>query len=150
MWKSRKWQENFNQYSDQKIRWPFNSYEILKGWSIFWSENQMNAEFLDFEWHIFKCTRYKLTWYLKELEVYQDFDLSTGRKENLNPKKRERELYSRLKIWMFFLLNLSHWSQFWHQKYWKNKIVNFNNADFCKQLRTISSSKYLLSKKHWH
>jgi hypothetical protein len=60
----------------------------------------MNAEFLDFEWHIFKCTRYKLTWYLKELEVCQDFDLrhrKEGRKENSNPKKRERELYSRLK-----------------------------------------------------
>ena len=31
---------------------------------------------------------------------------------------------------MFFPLNLCHWSQIWHQKYWQNKIVNFKNSDF--------------------
>ena len=35
----------------------------------------------------------------------------------------------------------------WHHKYWKNKIVNFKKADFCKMLRILSSSKQLLSKK---
>ena len=30
LWNSRKLQEKFNQYSDQKIRWPRNSYEILE------------------------------------------------------------------------------------------------------------------------
>ena len=35
----------------------------------------MTAEFLDLEWHIFECTKYKLTWYLKGIEVCQDFDL---------------------------------------------------------------------------
>ena len=42
----------------------------------------MTAEFLDLEWHIFECTKYKLTWYLNGIEVCQDFDLSKeGRKE---------------------------------------------------------------------
>ena len=43
----------------------------------------MTAEFLDLEWHIFECTKYKLTWYLKGVEVCQDFDLrqKEGRKE---------------------------------------------------------------------
>ena len=36
----------FNQNSDQKIRWPRNSYEILKGWTIFWSEYYITTEFL--------------------------------------------------------------------------------------------------------
>ena len=36
----------------------------------------MIAEFLDLEWHIFECTKHKLTWYLKGIEVCQDFDLS--------------------------------------------------------------------------
>ena len=44
-------------------------------------------------------------------------------------------------IWVFFPLSFCHWSQFWHQKYWKNKIVNFKNADFCKLLRPRSSWK---------
>ena len=57
----------------------------------------MTAEFLDLEWHIFECTKYKLIQYLKGIEVCQDFD-KEGRKENSNPKKRERELDSRLKI----------------------------------------------------
>ena len=61
---------------DKKIRWPWSSYEILKEWPIFWSENEMTAEFLDLEWHIFECTKYKLTWYSKGIEVCQDFDLS--------------------------------------------------------------------------
>ena len=30
LWNSRKLQENFNQYSDQKIRWPRNCCEIQK------------------------------------------------------------------------------------------------------------------------
>ena len=36
----------------------------------------MTAEFLELEWYIFECTKYKLTWYLKGIEVCQDFDLS--------------------------------------------------------------------------
>ena len=32
LWNSRKLQEKFNQYSDQKIRWPRNSYEILENY----------------------------------------------------------------------------------------------------------------------
>ena len=35
----------------------------------------MTAEFLELEWYIFECTKYKLTWYLKGIEVCQDFDL---------------------------------------------------------------------------
>ena len=38
------WQNN--QYSDQKIRWPQNSYKVLKVWPIFRSENKMTTEFL--------------------------------------------------------------------------------------------------------
>ena len=36
----------------------------------------------DMEWHIFECTKYKLTWCLKRIEVCQDFDLrhKEGRK----------------------------------------------------------------------
>ena len=56
----------------------------------------MTAEFLDLEWHIFECTKYKLTWYFKGIEVCQDFDLRQEGK--FNPKKCERELYSHLKI----------------------------------------------------
>ena len=36
---------------------------------------------------------------------------------------------------MFFPPILCHWSQFWHQKNWKNEIINFKNSDFCKLLR---------------
>jgi hypothetical protein len=53
-------------------------------------------------------------------------------------------------IWVFFPLNLCHWSQFWHQKYWKNRIVNSKIADFCELLKTVCSSKQLLSEKYWH
>ena len=35
----------FFQYPNQKIRCPQNSYEILAGWPIFWSENEMTMEF---------------------------------------------------------------------------------------------------------
>ena len=48
---------------------------------------------------------------------------------------------------MFFPLNLCHWTQFWQQKYWKTKIVNFKNTDFCKLLKTVSCWKYLVDIK---
>ena len=32
LWNSWKLQEKFKQYSDQKIRWPRNSYEILENY----------------------------------------------------------------------------------------------------------------------
>ena len=32
LWNSRKLQKKFNQYSDRKIRWPRNSYEILENY----------------------------------------------------------------------------------------------------------------------
>ena len=31
----------------------------------------------------------------------------------------------------FFLLILCHWFQFWHKRYWKIEIINFENSDFC-------------------
>ena len=43
-------------------------------------------------------------------------------------------------IWVFFPLILCHWSQFWHQKEWKNEIINVKNSDFCKLLRLCAIS----------
>ena len=38
-----------------------------------------------------------------------------------------------------FPLILCHWSQFWHQKQWRNEIFNFKNCDFCMLLRLPAS-----------
>ena len=61
------------------IRWPQNSHIRFQGfWSEYWGALWVGIGGCEY-W----C-------------VFQDFGLN-ARKENLNPKKRERELYSRLK-----------------------------------------------------
>ena len=49
---------------------------------------------------------------------------------------------------MFFPLILCHWSQFWHQKLWRNEIFNFKNSDFCKLLRLPASPILEIQKFH--
>ena len=66
-------------WNSSRIRWPQNSHIIFQG---FWSENWGAL------WVGIGGCEY---WW-----VFQDFGLN-ARKENSNPKKRERELYSRLK-----------------------------------------------------